>query len=352
MKKILIIEDNTDVRENIGELLELSGYKIVLASTGKEGVQHALVEQPDLIICDIMMPGYDGYSVLRILSKNHQTMDIPFIFLTAKSNREDFRKGMSLGADDYITKPFTDMELIDAVEIRLKKSIRLKSSFDGTAEGLTEFIGIGKKLKSLEDLSISRAIRLYKKKEFLFKNKEYPNQLFFINSGRVKIFRANEYGKELITSIASKGDFLGYLSLIKNGPYQETGQALEDTEISIIPKEDFLELLHGDRDVSSQLIRMLANNISEKEERLLKLAYDSVRKRVADALLTTANKSGISELKPGVFSLRREDLASMTGSTKETVIRTLTDFKEEGLVELKSGKIEIKNWKAISELPN
>lgn len=352
MKKILIIEDNTDVRENIGELLELSGYNSLLAPAGKAGIQIAMDQKPDLIICDIMMPGLDGYSVLRILSKNHLTMDIPFIFLTAKTNREDFRKGMSLGADDYITKPFTDMELIDAIEVRLKKSERLKSSFDGTAEGLNSFIGLGKSSKSLEDLSESRATRIYKKKEFLFKEKEFPNQLYFINSGRVKIFKTNNFGKELITNVVSSGDFLGYLSLIKNGPYQETAQALENSEVSIIPKEDFLELLYGNRDVSSQLIRMLASNIHDKEERLLRLAYDSVRKRVADALIAIAKKSGSSADSSSPFTLRREDLAKIAGSTKETVIRTLADFKDENLVEIVGGKLEIKKWQSLSELPN
>ena len=112
-KTILIIEDNTDVRENLEEILQLSGFKVHTAENGKIGVTKAQEVIPDLIICDIMMPELDGYGVLRIVGSQPKTADIPFIFLTAKTEREDFRKGMGLGADDYITKPFDDVELIE-----------------------------------------------------------------------------------------------------------------------------------------------------------------------------------------------------------------------------------------------
>ncbi|MCA6407955.1 MAG: response regulator, partial [Cytophagales bacterium] len=122
MSKILIIEDNLEVRENTAEILELAQYKVITAENGKTGVELAIKGKPDLIICDIMMPVLDGYGVLHMLSKNPETAAIPFIFLTAKSEKSDYRKGMELGADDYITKPFDDTQLLNAIEIRLKKS--------------------------------------------------------------------------------------------------------------------------------------------------------------------------------------------------------------------------------------
>src|SRR5687767_2864833 len=118
MKTILIIEDNVDVRENTAEILELAGYKVLQAENGKLGVEVARKMKPDLIICDIMMPVLDGYGVIHLLNKNVETASIPFIYLTAKSERNDFRKGMELGADDYISKPFDDTELLKAVESR------------------------------------------------------------------------------------------------------------------------------------------------------------------------------------------------------------------------------------------
>jgi CheY-like chemotaxis protein len=109
MKKILLIEDNTDVRENTAEILSLAQYNVITAKNGKEGVELAQKEKPDLIICDIMMPVLDGHGVLHLLSKNDETSGIPFIFLTAKAERSDFMKGMELGADYYLTKQFDDL---------------------------------------------------------------------------------------------------------------------------------------------------------------------------------------------------------------------------------------------------
>ena len=126
--KILIIEDNNDIRESTAEILELTGYEVLQASHGKSGVELAQQHNPDLILCDIMMPELDGYGVLYMLSKNPDTATIPFIFLTAKAERLDFRKGMEMGADDYLTKPYDDIELLNAIEIRLQKKERLRKS--------------------------------------------------------------------------------------------------------------------------------------------------------------------------------------------------------------------------------
>lgn len=122
MKKILLIEDNDDIRNNTAEILELSNYKVIVAENGKTGVEKAIAHMPDLIICDIMMPELDGYGVLHACHKNDSIKNTPFIFLTAKTERSDFRKGMELGADDYITKPFDGTELLNAIDSRLKKN--------------------------------------------------------------------------------------------------------------------------------------------------------------------------------------------------------------------------------------
>src|SRR6187397_3659867 len=133
MNTILVIEDNKDIRENIAEILELGGYRALVAENGKRGVEVATREKPDLIVCDIMMPELDGYGVLHLLRKNADTQNIPFIFLTAKTERSDFRKGMKMGADDYVTKPFEDIELLNAIEVRLKKAEVLKQNYASSA---------------------------------------------------------------------------------------------------------------------------------------------------------------------------------------------------------------------------
>ena len=115
MNSILVIEDNNEIRENTAEILQLAGYETFTAENGKIGVETALREKPDLIVCDIMMPVLDGYGVLHLLNKNESTRNIPFIFLSAKTERTDLRKGMEMGADDYITKPFEEIELLKAI---------------------------------------------------------------------------------------------------------------------------------------------------------------------------------------------------------------------------------------------
>src|SRR4051812_24195719 len=159
MKTILIIEDNTDVRENTAEILELANYKVLQAENGKAGVEVAQKMKPDLIICDIMMPVLDGYGVIHLLNKNQETANIPFIFLTAKSERTDFRKGMEMGADDYISKPFDDIELLNAVESRLKKNQALRAEFSKSVEGLNKFFDEVQKFDDLKKLSADRRLK-------------------------------------------------------------------------------------------------------------------------------------------------------------------------------------------------
>src|SRR6185437_10007095 len=129
MRRLLVIDDHDDIRENIAEILTLAGYEVYTAENGKKGVEAALKLNPELVICDIMMPELDGYGVLHLLRKNEATMNTPFIFLTAKTERIDFRKGMEMGADDYITKPFDDIELLNAIETRLSKNEKQKAYF-------------------------------------------------------------------------------------------------------------------------------------------------------------------------------------------------------------------------------
>ena len=113
MKKIVVVEDNLEVRENLAEILSLSGYEVHEAENGKIGVKVIMETKPDLILCDVMMPELDGFGVLKVLNHNPELMHIPFMFLTAKAEKTDFRKGMGLGADDYITKPYDDVELLE-----------------------------------------------------------------------------------------------------------------------------------------------------------------------------------------------------------------------------------------------
>lgn len=336
MKKILLIEDNLEVRENTSEILSLANYEVITAENGKIGVELASRHRPDLIICDIMMPELDGYGVLHILSKKPETASIPFIFLTAKTEKSDIRKGMVLGADDYLTKPFDETDLMNAVETRLKKVALMQKYYSADASGLDEFIQDAQKALNLKDLCKDKKVKLVRKKGNIFMEGEMPNALFFLQSGSVKAVRTNADGKELILSLYKKGDFFGYEGILENSAYGETAVTLEDSEVVVIPRHDFLILLQSHPSISHTFISMLCKKVAEKEAQLLNLAYNSVRQRTAEALLK------IQHLKEEEFmNISRDDLAKIVGTASESVIRVLSDFKEEGVIEIESGKIKV-----------
>src|SRR6187402_153708 len=192
MKSILVIEDNKDLRENTAEILDLAGYKTLTAENGKKGVDIAVKEKPDVIVCDIMMPELDGYGVLHMLRKNETTQAIPFIFLTAKTERSDFRKGMEMGADDYITKPFEDIELLNAVEMRLKKTQILEQNYTASPQGLTQFLKDVKSTGLIQKLSEQYAVENYDKKQMLYQEGKRPRFLYYLMKGKVKAYKSHE----------------------------------------------------------------------------------------------------------------------------------------------------------------
>lgn len=340
------------MRENTSEILELANFQVVTSPNGKDGVQMAHQEKPDLIICDIMMPELDGYGVIHMLGKDEQTANIPFIFLSAKAEKEDYRKGMTLGADDYLTKPYDDVELLNAVEMRLKKSDRLRQQFERTAEGFDQFISEAKSMDLINKLAEDKKEKVFKKKDTIYTEGSFPNNIYFLQSGKVKSYKSNDNGKEYITDLYKEGDFFGYIDLLQGEPYQETTIALEKSVISMIPKDDFFNLLQGNREVAAKFIKMLSNEIKDREDRLLHLAYNSVRKRVAQALVMLVNRYQEDRTKPFSMAITREDIASMVGTATETVIRTLSDFKEEGMVEMKGSMITVLEYDKLSRMRN
>jgi CRP-like cAMP-binding protein/CheY-like chemotaxis protein len=352
MKKILLIEDNPDVRENTAEILKLANYEVMTAENGKEGVALAQSYKPDLIICDIMMPVLDGHGTLHMLSKNEETSSIPFIFLTAKAERSDMRKGMEMGADDYLTKPFDDVELLNAIEVRLKKNEVLRKEFTKNMQGIGEFLKAAKGIEALKELSENRETRSYKKKDDIYKEGGYPKGVYFISKGKVKIFQSSELGKELITELYNEGDFFGYTSLLQDETYTSTAAALEDSEIYMLPKEDFFDLLYKNAEISRKFIEILSSNLRDREKHLVELAYNSVRKRVAEALVKLSDKFKKEADAKFSMNVTREDIANMVGTATETVIRTLSDFKEDGLIDIKGGNITINNYDKLVRMKN
>ncbi len=352
-KTILIIEDNDDIREGTAEILALANYNVIKTDNGKTGVDLAQKNLPDMVLCDIMMPEMDGYSVLYLLSKNAETASIPFIFLTAKAERVDMRRGMEMGADDYLTKPFDDMELLNAIESRLNKKNKQKAFYSQSLESLNQLASQGNGLTELKKIIAERKTRQFKKKQVIYYEGDTALGIYLILAGKVKTTKLSSDGRELQTGIYGPEEYLGIHALLSNESYNDTAEALEDTVVCLLPRDVIDQLLNRYSDIGKQFIKILSNNLREKEEQLLQLAYHSVRKRMAEVLLRLAKHY---EQEAGVqnrsFKASREDLAAMAGMATETVSRTLSDFKEEGLIEKQGSQIHILNLQRLQNMKN
>jgi CRP-like cAMP-binding protein/ActR/RegA family two-component response regulator len=348
--KVLIIEDNNDVRESTCEILGLAGYQTYQANNGKVGVEMALKCIPDIILCDIQMPDLDGYGVLHLLSKQPSASGVPFIFLTSKTERADMRKGMEMGADDYLTKPFDDIDLLNAIECRLKKRSQQKEHFSVALNQIqTMFTGL-QGLTQLKKITAERKLRHVKRRQVIYFNGDHIGGIYLVISGSVRTFKLANDGRELLTGIYTADEYFGVAAMLANAEYQETAEAVEDAVICMLPKDTIEELIGKYPDVAGNFIKLLANNVLHNEELLLQLAYYSVRKRMAELLVRLKQKYGENGLSQ--LDLSRENLAAMAGIATETVSRVLGDFKEGGLISRNGNQITILNTEKLANMKN
>jgi DNA-binding response OmpR family regulator len=346
MKRILLIEDDTVLRENIAELLEFANYKVETAANGKQGTTMALASPPDIIVCDIMMPELDGYGVLQELASHESTRHIPFIFLSAKTEQKEIRKGMDLGADDYLTKPFDDENLISAIESRLAKAELLGRKQENPLKNRKSSEQQIRTLNELKNFFDDYGeIENFKEEEVIYREGRRSNKLYLILKGVVKCHKIDEKGKELITSLHPTDDFLGFTSFLDNVPYEESATAIEAVELVGISKEKLKTVLEENHTISLELIRLLTEDIAEIKEQLLQMAYSSVRRKTAQTLLQFAE---IINKQPGdPIKISRNDLASVAGVAPESFIRTLSGFKKEGLIAIEGRNIRIVDLPAL-----
>ena len=333
MTTILLIEDDIVLRENTAELLELSSYLVITASNGEIGLEMAIKHLPNIIVCDIMMPELDGYGVLKALSQNETTKHIPFIFLSAKTEHNDVRKGMNMGADDYITKPFSEDELISAIKSRLAKVSILKDlriNSNNSQKKVNE-----NELKSLSDLKNffddNGTLFTFKKDTIIYREDNHSNYIYLVISGAIKCYKIDEQGKELVTALYREDDLFGYTSFTNNQPHKETATAIENTEVVGISTLEFNKILDNNPKVAIELIQLLSNDLMVIKNQLLEMAYGSVNKKTATTILKFAEKINRKPQDP--INISRSDLASVAGIATETLIRTLTNFKKQGIIE-------------------
>ncbi len=352
MIKVLLIEDNKLVRVNTKNILELADYDVVTAENGKIGVEIAKNLLPDIIVCDIMMPELDGYEVLQALKENSKTASVPFIFLTSQSEKAEMRKGMNLGADDYLTKPFNENELLEAIESRLMKRSLLKKELTRNIEETSQFIKAASTYMDLNHLARDYSPQKYNKMDLIFREGRIANFIYFIESGTVKTYKTTEKGKEFVTGLHNAGQFIGQLSLLSdNGTYIESASVLEESVLYVIPKLDFNTLIHGNKEVANKFVGLISNNLVDLQEKLMNLAFTTVRQRVARALLDIHNKGILTNNKDNSISITRDDFAGLIGSATETAIRMLSDFKNEGIITIgNNSEIVVKDKKVLERI--
>lgn len=345
MKKILVIEDNELVRENVVELLELDGFVCREAADGREGIRLALEETPDLILCDVMMPELDGYAVLKIIRRNEKLKFIPFLFLTAKVELADVRKGMGLGADDYILKPYDDADLLDAIHVRLERFHAMHQL--QIEEKQQQFVHREEAQKMIFDFFESAETRTYRPKDEVIARASYPRYVFFVKSGLLKSSNFNVHGKELIDHFYTPGSMFGYTDFMIRSKAMCSIMAVETTELAFQPVQDFQAFLYKNKD---SLILFAERELLKKRKntaKLIDLAYASLREKVAQAILS------FTELyTPTIDTIHisRSDLAAYSGLAKETVIRTLSEFKQDGILSVKNNSITVNDRNALIAL--
>ncbi|MEO0733694.1 MAG: response regulator [Bacteroidota bacterium] len=341
-QRILVIEDNEDVRENLAEILTLYGFEVAEAANGLLGVKAALDHPPALILCDVMMPELDGFGVLNLLMENERIAGIPFVFLTAKTEREDVRRGMNLGADDYLTKPFYKDELLRVVKARLKKAAVRKPPATDAAQLVDIKIGHNLLLQALGP----ERDRTYARGEQVVREGDHAHGIYYLREGQVLLGRAHEYGRDYILAELGPEETFGISSVLEQEPLPYTARVVsEQARVAFLPKHDFLALVNRERSVAEALMHLLAGRLLRRSDQLVHQAYDSVRRRTALVLCDLYEKYD-----GAAIQLSREELAQMVGATKESVIRALSDFKRERLLETEGRSIHLLAVKELRAL--
>jgi CRP-like cAMP-binding protein len=200
--------------------------------------------------------------------------------------------------------------------------------------------------KLIASFNQSSNLQKFKKKQVIYAEGNHPSQLFYIKKGIIKTYKCNSEGKELITGIYGEGEFLGYVALLEETVYKDVAVAVEYAELAVIPKDEFEYLMESDWQIARQFINMLAKDISEKEKLLVGLAYNSLRKKVAEALIFLSRKY------KDAIKISRDNLAAIAGTATESLIRTLGEFRQEKLIEISEGYITIVNEAKLKTMLN
>lgn len=353
MSKILIIENDVATKNHLVNILQLAAYDVVIAEDGQQGIQIALTQKVDLIICDNVLPIINGYGVLHVLRRNNILRDTSFVFVDTKLHWPEIRKGIELGASDYIINNISATEMLDIVDKCLYKIEQTRLQLPENANGLPAPIDFVSTLNDyMVDIKNDRNTNCFKRKQSIYSTNNHPFAVYYIIKGKVKTYKRNSEGKELITGLYRDNEFFGYMAVLERKTYCESAEALEDTEIAVIPRAEFEAMVNNRPMIMKKLIDMLAQNLEEKEAKLLNIAYDSLRQKVAHTLISIYKKYNVNSEELFCIDITRENLAAIAGVAKESLTRTLSDFRQESMIDLIHSRIKIINYPKLERLRN
>ncbi|WP_214225541.1 cyclic nucleotide-binding domain-containing protein [Pedobacter sp. B4-66] len=345
MKNILIIESNLKLIEEYSDTLKNAGYQITTALDGDTGINEAINTAPQLILCNTNLFRIDGFGVLAVLSKNPITAQIPFIFISLNSKLTSLRKGMEMGADDFITRPFQNNQLVRAVDARINK-LKTRNPNPKTFDS-NKFENLEGLQKLYEVVFQSNNKRL-KKKQTLYFDGDHSQGIYFLDEGCIKTIKLNNDGRELITGLYKSKSFIGLDSLLLNSPLTESAEAVENSSVYFISKKTVLDLLDEYTELNQHIIKILSINLKQKDDQLMELAYESVRKRLSKVLIRLNNDASPIDH----INISRDELAGLTGIATETVSRILSDFKDQGFIEKNGSQIHIIDLDSLKKIKN
>lgn len=349
MRKLVFVGKCADNMPQIPDILSIAGYEVFVAEDGKTGILLIMEKQPDLIISAIELSYLDGLSLLHVIRKQPQFVCTPVIFVTATQQLADIRKVMTAGADDCITTPFTETELLYVVECRLQKSDMIRQHLAKASNGVHDVHRTEKQL--LDDFLGGRSHHQYGRHQPIYNEGQSPKFLYYVKQGKVRLFKSSSDGKDLVTDLCGEGDFIGHTALIQNTHYRESAASIDSTELVLVPRAEFLQLLKENVLLSNKFNLILASTLTHKNSHLVGIAYNSLRQKVAEALLLVKNKYAPAHQDNFSIQMNREVLANIAGTAKESLIRTLSDFKSERLIEVGGdGVIRIVNEKKLQVL--
>jgi len=297
------------------------------------------VEVPSVLFLDINMPTWSGWDFLENFDKLDERIkkQITIYMLSSSINAKDRERALETRiAVDYIAKPLNSKTVSTIF-------LSEQSDFNEVAsKHVNEYVP-----ESAHESELVKALEAplekisFKKKQPLFRQGDICRSLYYVLSGKIKTFKANGNGKVLITGLHKPGEFLGYLPLLENSVHNETAVGFDEGEVAAIPKDVFRKLVFENQKVNREFLGLIAKDLLEKDDRLLALAYDSVRQRVAGALLQVQRKYDEGSSEKFSISFTRDDLANIVGTATESLIRTLSDFKDEGTIEINASTISI-----------